>query len=72
MSTILVVTTVEYNEKSRRNERLVSHGINMETDEVVVMPCEPVERSGAVFDSDLGEYVIREESPRTSTRMKRA
>ena len=39
-------------------EFVVSHGINPETDEMVILPCEHPSRLGAVFNNEIGEYVI--------------
>lgn len=53
---LLVITN---REKIRGKYRdIVSHGINLDNDEVVVLPQEEPYILGAVFDLDIGEYVI--------------
>ena len=55
---IIVIVLREFDPKVGRYELVVSHGIDDMTDRVVVMPsCHPSE-VGAVFDSNVGEYVI--------------
>lgn len=60
MADIIVIASWEINEKTKRKELLASHGINADTDEVVVLPVEHPESLGAQFDPNIGEYVIRE------------
>lgn len=55
---ILLVTMREFCERTKRNKLVVSHGINVYTDEPVVLSEGTPEELGAVFDSELREYVI--------------
>lgn len=59
---IMLVTGVFPNRKVQWQQViLVSHGINLWTDEVVVMPSQPLSyyvAAGAVFDKDIGEYIL--------------
>ena len=41
-----------------REEFVVSHGINMDTDETVILPCEHPEILGAKYDIDIGEWIL--------------
>jgi hypothetical protein len=62
---MLIVITV--NEKDSRTgvERLVvSHGIDESTGKTVILPSEHPSALGAVFDADLGEYVIDDDVQR--------
>lgn len=58
---IVVVTTKEKNERTGREELIVSHGVDVDTGRMVILPCEPPQSLGATFDENLGEYVL--ESP---------
>lgn len=55
---ILLVTMREFCERTKRNKLVVSHGINVYTDERVILSEGTPEELGAVFDSELREYVI--------------
>lgn len=55
---IVVLTVKEKNERTGREELLVSHGIDECTGRTVILPLEPPERIGAVFMAELGEYVL--------------
>lgn len=55
---ILVITTTETNRKTGREERIVSHGIDMATDRPVILPCEKPEVIGARYNQSLGEFVL--------------
>ena len=39
-------------------EHLVSHGIDTETDQTVVLPQVPPSECGCVYDINIGEYVL--------------
>jgi hypothetical protein len=39
-------------------EQLVSHGVDTETDEIVVLPQVSPSECGCVYDIDIGEYVL--------------
>jgi hypothetical protein len=41
-----------------KREFVVSHGIDFETDEHVILPCEHPDVLGAKYDTEIGEYVI--------------
>lgn len=56
---IIVITTQETDPKTGRVETVVSHGINAETDDIVVMQQIPVTAmKGILFDHEIGEYVL--------------
>lgn len=55
---ILVITVKVRNERTGREELVVSHGVDARTDRTVILPCEPPERIGAVFMAEIGEYVL--------------
>ena len=58
---IILITHTAFNEKTNKNETLVSHGINYQTDKVIILPCEPINFfPDAEFNQNLGEYVIYE------------
>lgn len=57
--TTVLVTITEFNEKTRRNEIIVSHGVDLDTGREVVLPNETPEYLGGVFDPNMGEYVVR-------------
>lgn len=59
---IIVMTQKERIGKTNEHEVLVSHGINSETDEIIIMPQIPIRNlSGSViFDHQIGEYVIKD------------
>jgi hypothetical protein len=57
---IIVIVQSDLNEKTGRMEPVVSHGIDPDTGETHVLPHEPPQQLGAVFDETLGEYVIRD------------
>lgn len=62
MSDIMVIVVKEKNHRTGRIEEIVSHGINLDTDQTVIMSgCSP-QSVGAVFDVELGEYVIRDKA----------
>lgn len=68
---IILITMREYNEASRREEIVVSHGINYSSGRNVILPCETLEtfksQYGARFDEDIGEYVLDNEKPSSSS-----
>lgn len=56
---IIVITIKERNERSGKEEIIVSHGVDTITGQDVVLPCVPIrEMSNATFRADLNEYVI--------------
>lgn len=58
---IICIVVTERNERSGNMEQIVSHGIDSDTGRHVVLPCDPPGTMGAVFDREMGEYVIRDE-----------
>lgn len=50
-------------EHTGRTEFVVSHGIDEDTYRHVVLPCEPPQRLGAVFDDELREWVLAAPEP---------
>lgn len=57
---IIVIVIEERNERTGRMQKVVSHGIDEATGQTVIMSCGTPESVGAVFDHDIGEYVIRD------------
>lgn len=55
---IIVIVTHERNERTGRQERIVSHGVDDHTGQTVILPCETPERIGAIFHREIGEYVL--------------
>lgn len=59
---IQVVVTKEYSERLKRDVTLVSHGVDMDTGNAVILPCEPVDRfPDLLFDENLGYYLKKGE-----------
>jgi hypothetical protein len=56
---IVVIVVKERNPKTGRLEEVVSHGIDHATGRNVVMSGDNPLLIGAVFDNDLGEYVLK-------------
>lgn len=56
---IIVIVTKERNPRTGRTEEIVSHGVDADTGKPVILPCESPQAIGAVFDSEIGEYVLR-------------
>lgn len=44
--------------KTGRKEFVVSHGVDSETGQNVILPTEDPRRLGAIFDSSIGEWVL--------------
>lgn len=65
-SMIIVITTQEEDPRTGRMRVVTSHGIDERTGKNVILPGEPPEALGAVFDPDLHEYIIRDEEPPAS------
>ena len=55
---IMVITVKEKNKHSGREELIVSHGVDAYTGRVVILPCVPPDRIGAVFNSEMQEYIL--------------
>lgn len=55
---IIVIANTEKNQKTGRDQIIVSHGIDSDTGRNVILPQETPERLGAVFDPSLGEYIL--------------
>lgn len=60
MKMLVVIANMERNQKTGRMETIVSHGVDMDTLQNVILPQESPESLGAKFDPDLGEWVIRD------------
>ena len=58
---IIIMTQKERIGKTNKYEILVSHGINSETDEIIIMPQIPIRNLGGsvIFEPQIGEYVIK-------------
>lgn len=55
---ILVLTTRERHERTGQMQLLVSHGIDLETDQTIVLPQVAPSAIGAILDHDLEEYAL--------------
>ena len=61
-SKIILVTFIDKDVDSPTyGEELVSHGINSETLEDVILPSEPFSFIHCHYDSELGEYVLNDD-----------
>ena len=56
---IVCITTTD-RDTHGRPRLVVSHGIDTKTDKVVILSSDPPETIGAVWDNDMGEWVIRD------------
>lgn len=60
---IIVITEKVRNKHTGQYEDIVSHGRNMDSDnldEVVVLPSLVPHEIGAIYDTEIGEYVLRD------------
>lgn len=55
---IIVITFSELNKETGVKQPIVSHGINTDNDEIVVLPQVPISEIGARFDAILQEFVL--------------
>ena len=55
---IIVITTRVENLHTHKPQTVASHGIDLDTHEQVVLPCDTPENLGAHYDSRYGEFVI--------------
>lgn len=58
---IILITTLEKDKKTGHDHLIVSHGVDFETGKNVILPCEPPQALGAVYDEDLLEFVLHRE-----------
>lgn len=65
---IIVIVVRERNPKTHQMELVVSHGVEPDSGKNIVMSCGSPASVGAVYDSDIGEYVLRAESHSTRSR----
>lgn len=69
---IQVVVIKEYSETLKRDVTLVSHGIDMDTGNAVILPCESVSRfPDLLFDENLGYYLKKGEPEQKAARPSR-
>lgn len=54
----MVIVNREKNLRTEQKEEVVSHGVDLDTGKTVTLPCVPPADVGAVFDPDIGEYVV--------------
>jgi hypothetical protein len=57
---IIVITTNEVNARTGKMQLIASHGIDERTGRAVILPWEPPDSLGAVYNQEIGEYVIKE------------
>jgi len=55
---IIVVTTKEKRKGDGQMIDITSHGVNTDTDEIIILPNVCPEEVGAKFDLNIREYVI--------------
>ena len=59
MSKIILITYIDKDPTSPTyKDELVSHGIDTDTYEDIILPTEPLESFPCHYDSELGEYVL--------------
>lgn len=59
---IIIMTFIDKDKDSPTyGEELVSHGINSETLEDIILPSEPFSSISCHYDSELGEYVLNDD-----------
>lgn len=60
---MMLITMQERNARTGRMETIVSHGVDLDTDKTVITDSETIEvwkTRGAVFDTNMGEWVYRD------------
>ena len=57
---IIVIAEESINPKTGRKEVLVSHGVNIDNGKNVVLPQVSLKEIGAIYNSELEEYVLPE------------
>lgn len=57
---IILITTYHVNRYTREKSLIVSHGFRADTGETVVLPQVHPREVGGVFDTEIGEWVIRD------------
>lgn len=57
---ILVITVTEKNPKTGESKIIVSHGVDINTGKMVILPCEHPRDIGAVFSPEYNEFVLLE------------
>ena len=55
---ILVIVNNERDSKTGRLQQIVSHGVEVDSGRIVILPNESPSDIGAVFDAQLSEYVL--------------
>lgn len=60
---IVVIVTKETNPRTGRNQSIVSHGVDLDTGNTVILPAEAPESIGAVLHPQLGEFVLLDAPP---------
>ena len=59
---IIVIVIKERSERSGTIEEVVSHGIDMDTNEIITLPSVSPQNLGAIFDMSIGEYVLKDKN----------
>lgn len=59
---MVVIVDKEIDKRTGKEVLIVSHGVNQETGETVVLPCVSPQEIGARLDMSLGEYVLDEKA----------
>ena len=55
---ILVIVNNERDSRTGRTQQVVSHGVEIDSGRIVILPNDSPEDIGAVFDAQLSEYVL--------------
>lgn len=55
---IILITYTKINERTRKKELIVSHGINSTTNETIILPNVNPTELGAIYDSELCEWIL--------------
>jgi hypothetical protein len=63
MARYALITYREENPRTGRIEELVSHGINLATDRMLITSNDRPEDMGAFFDNEVGEWILDESRP---------
>ncbi len=65
---ILVMTKTEIDKRSGVKVTVVSHGIDLDTDRMQVLPQVRPEEIGATYDPDIGEFVLLSEEEKREVK----
>jgi len=55
---IIVITYTELSKRTGLKEVIASHGVDIDTGKLIILPQESTQQIGARFDANIGEYVL--------------